>query len=326
MPEVTIAEWERFYHSQSNASFLQSPAWGNLKEKFGWNPVRIIQQGSGAQMLIRNGPLGIRLGYVPKGPLGMISPEILEEIFEIAKEQRCFVVTLEPDLWENAEITIPAALNPTPGRNIQPRRTILVSLGGTPDDWLGRMKQKTRYNMRLAEKKDVRIVESEDTALFHQLMEKTGKRDGFGIHNYDYYDTAFQEFRSSGEGTILLATFEQQPLGALMVFAHGKTAWYVYGSSNDLERNRMPTYLLQWEAMKWAAQKGCETYDLWGIPDVEEKELEEGFETRSDGLWGVYRFKRGFGGEIRRSARAIDLVINGSLYAIYRRFLRRGRD
>lgn len=78
----------------------------------------------------------------------------------------------------------------------------------------------------------------------------------------------------------------------------------------------MPTYLLQWDAMKWARSKGAEAYDLWGVPDEDEKTLEESFETRRDGLWGVYRFKRGFGGELKRAQQAVDRVYNPLLYRL----------
>jgi lipid II:glycine glycyltransferase (peptidoglycan interpeptide bridge formation enzyme) len=102
-----------------------------------------------------------------------------------------------------------------------------------------------------------------------------------------------------------------------MVFAHGKRAYYLYGASTDEERNRMPTYLLQWEAIKWARSKGAEEYDLWGVPDEDEEILEENFEKRSDGLWGVYRFKRGFGGDVKRAAQALDRVYMPLLYKLY---------
>jgi lipid II:glycine glycyltransferase (peptidoglycan interpeptide bridge formation enzyme) len=102
-----------------------------------------------------------------------------------------------------------------------------------------------------------------------------------------------------------------------MVFAHGPRAWYLYGASSDEYREAMPTYLLQWEAMRWAMRCGCREYDLWGVPDAGENELEAGFTTRSDGLWGVYRFKRGFGGELRRSPGPWDRVYRPELYWLY---------
>jgi lipid II:glycine glycyltransferase (peptidoglycan interpeptide bridge formation enzyme) len=168
------------------------------------------------------------------------------------------------------------------------------------------MKQKTRYNIRLAERKEVLVTPSNDLAVFYDLMQVTGGRDGFGIHNLTYYRQAYELFHASGKCELLLAEYAGLPLAGLMVFAHGTRAWYLYGASNDAERSRMPTYLLQWEAMRWAARQGCQEYDLVGVPDVEESDLEAGFAERSDGLWGVYRFKRGFGGQLVRSVGAWD--------------------
>lgn len=79
----------------------------------------------------------------------------------------------------------------------------------------------------------------------------------------------------------------------------------------------MPAYLLQWEAIRWAKAKGAEWYDLWGVPDEDSDVLEEGFENRHDGLWGVYRFKRGFGGQVVRAANAMDKIYHPLLYRLY---------
>jgi lipid II:glycine glycyltransferase (peptidoglycan interpeptide bridge formation enzyme) len=97
----------------------------------------------------------------------------------------------------------------------------------------------------------------------------------------------------------------------------------VYGASNNEERNRMPTYLLQWEAMRWAKSHGIDEYDLWGVPDVDEETLESSFTERNDGLWGVYRFKRGFGGEVKRAVQAMDRVYNPFLYWLYSKLVQR---
>jgi peptidoglycan pentaglycine glycine transferase (the first glycine) len=103
-----------------------------------------------------------------------------------------------------------------------------------------------------------------------------------------------------------------------MIFVNGERAWYFYGASNNEQRNLMPTYLVQWEAMRWARQRGCKEYDLWGVPDADLQRLEAEFKTRSDGLWGVYRFKRGFGGQLRRSLEPWERVFNPWLYKLYR--------
>jgi lipid II:glycine glycyltransferase (peptidoglycan interpeptide bridge formation enzyme) len=192
---------------------------------------------------------------------------------------------------------------------------------GSEDDILARMKQKTRYNVRLAEKKGVTVRAWDDLDGFHQMVQVTGGRDGFGVHSLEYYRRAYALFHPTGMAELLVAEYEGQPLAALMAFARGRRAWYVYGASNDQERNRMPTYLLQWEAIRWAKSHGCTEYDLWGVPDEDEAKLEAEFESRHDGLWGVYRFKRGFGGKLKRAAQALDRVYNLLLYKLYLRFL-----
>ena len=179
------------------------------------------------------------------------------------------------------------------------------------------MKQKCRYNIRLAEKKGVRVHAWDDLKGFHRMLQETSKRDGFSVHSFEYYLRAYQLFHPNKTCEVLVAEFDGKPLAALMVFAIGYRAWYVYGASNDHERNRMPTYLLQWEAIRWSKTRGCEEYDLWGVPDEDETKLESEFETRHDGLWGVYRFKRGFGGELKRAAQAIDRVYHPLLYQLY---------
>jgi lipid II:glycine glycyltransferase (peptidoglycan interpeptide bridge formation enzyme) len=188
------------------------------------------------------------------------------------------------------------------------------------------MHQKTRYNIRLAQKKGVNVCVSTEIAQFENLMQVTGQRDGFAVHGLAYYQKAYDLFAPANQCALLIADYEGQPLAGLMVFRRGARAWYLYGASNEEERNRMPTYLLQWQAMRWARERGCTEYDLWGVPDAGQDELEKGFTTRSDGLWGVYRFKRGFGGELRRTVGAWDRVYNPELYTAYRWWInRRGR-
>ena len=102
-----------------------------------------------------------------------------------------------------------------------------------------------------------------------------------------------------------------------MVFAQGHRAYYFYGASSNEHRNLMAPYAVQWSAMQWARTKGCTSYDLWGVPDYELEYLESEFAQKNDELWGVYRFKRGFGGALIRSIGAWDLVYNPIFYLIY---------
>src|SRR5688572_25768378 len=121
----------------------------------------------------------------------------------------------------------------------------MMDIRGAEDEILAGMKQKTRYNIRLAGKKGITVRIWNDIPAFHKMVLITGGRDGFGVHSLDYYQRAYDLFHATGLCELLVAEFEGRPLAALMVFKHGRRAWYVYGASNDEERNRMPTYLLQ---------------------------------------------------------------------------------
>lgn len=324
MPEISLAEWNNFLTNHPNAHILQTGEWGELKAAFGWDPVRLIlDDGSGVQILFRRLPLGLTLAYLPKPVFGdqlpVFSDRFWAEVDAVCKKRRAVFLKVELDAWDNETVSIGTshiALR-TSRHNIQPPHTIIVDLRGAEDEILARMKQKTRYNIRLAQKKGVTVRPWDDLPAFHQMMLVTGGRDSFGVHSLEYYRRAYGLFHPTGMAELLLAEYEGVPLAALMVFARGRRAWYVYGASNDEERNRMPTYLLQWEAMRWARSKGAEEYDLWGVPDEDEETLEAHFTERSDGLWGVYRFKRGFGGGLRRAAQALDRIYNPLLYRLY---------
>jgi lipid II:glycine glycyltransferase (peptidoglycan interpeptide bridge formation enzyme) len=307
---VNLNDWNEFNSQFTNLHILQTGAWGELKSSFGWKVVRIISGSQGVQVLFRPLVGGFSIAYVPKCQLGAM-PEVQEEIDKICLEHRAVFLKVEPDLWDPDETGFFSREKGwKKSRPIQPHKTVVVPILGSEEDLLSRMKQKTRYNIRLAQRKGIEVKISDDVETFHQLSIITGKRDGFGIHSLLYYKKAHELFSESRQVGILTAYFEGRAIASLMVFAVGDRSWYMYGASSDEERNRMPTYLIQWEAMRWARAKGCNTYDLWGIPDVEETQLEQEFSERQshDGLWGVYRFKRGFGGEVKRSIGAWDKV------------------
>jgi lipid II:glycine glycyltransferase (peptidoglycan interpeptide bridge formation enzyme) len=202
---------------------------------------------------------------------------------------------------------------------IQPPRTVVVDLSPAEDDILKAMKSKTRYNVRLAGRKGVTVREGTgaDLPSFNELVCVTGARDEFAVHAPEYYETAFDLFVDRGWARLLLADVGDETVAGIMVFATPPNAWYLYGASGGAHRNKMPTYLLQWEAMRWAKSLGCTSYDLWGIPDEDEETLEAEFAQRSDGLWGVYRFKRGWGGRIERTVGAWDMVFAPIRYRAY---------
>lgn len=301
---------------------LQSPLWGQFKAEFGWEPKVFSNASAQAQVLFRKLPLGFSIAYLPKGPVGKDWASLWGQIDAACKQHRAVFLQVEPDLAEGdltSELAEQMQGFTVEPHTIQPRSTILVDLQADEDELLARMKQKTRYNIRLAEKKGVVVRETDDIQGFYNLMQTTGTRDDFAVHDISYYQKAFGIFSPSGACVLLGAYYEEKPLAYLMLFLSGERSWYFYGASDDTSRNLMPTYLLQWEAMRWSKAHGATIYDLWGIPDASAEELEEQFTKRSDGLWGVYRFKRGFGGEVVRSVPAYIRVYKPLLYLAYQK-------
>lgn len=326
MSILSLDSWNRFLRQYPHAHLLQQGEWGKLKAGFGWESVCVVQGETGAQILFRSLPLGFSLAYIPKGPVGPDWGVLWEEIDRICRQRRAVFLKVEPDAWEEkfsgGEALVQAGFRPS-GHPLQPSRTIVVNIEGDEEDILAEMKQKTRYNIRLAGRKEVVVRASDDLDAFAEMMEITGERDAFGVHTGEYYRRAYDLFHPLGMCELFLAYYQGQPLAGLMAFARGERAWYFYGASNNQERNRMPTYLIQWEAIRWAKARGCTSYDLWGVPDRDEEVLEAQFTSRSDGLWGVYRFKRGFGGKVVRSCGAWDKVYNRIAYAGYQLVLAR---
>jgi peptidoglycan pentaglycine glycine transferase (the first glycine) len=317
-------EWEQFIESRHpDAHLLQTAAWGRLKSAFGWRAEFLQQSDSGALVLFRPLPLGFSLAYIPRGPIpsspGALT-ELLPRLDQLCKARRAAFLKIEPDFPDDSSAAgnlRQIGFRPSPN-TVQPPRTVLVDLQGSEEDLLARMKPKTRYNIRLAARHGVTVIPSEDVAAFARLMDTTGLRDSFSVHTETYYRKAYAEFTPHRNVELLLAMYQGEPISGLMAFAQGRRAWYLYGASSDRHREVMAPHLLQWEAMRRARGLGCAEYDLWGIPDAEEQILEAQFTARQDGLWGVYRFKRGFGGRIWRSIGTWDRVYSAPLYALYR--------
>jgi lipid II:glycine glycyltransferase (peptidoglycan interpeptide bridge formation enzyme) len=327
---------------------LQSCAWGELKSAFGWQAERVGLRArraagreglaadaghlvAGALVLYRRLPLGFCLAYVPKGPL--VDPgdkttcgALLNALHERCRARRAVLLKIEPEAWEGpagepwTRVLCARGFISSP-HSIQPRRTILVDLAGDEEAVLQRMKSKTRYNIRLSERKGVRVHAggAADVAAFTRLMAVTSERNAFDVHTPNYYARAFAAFHPLDMVRLFMATVDQEPVAGVMVFACGSRSWYAYGASSNRHRNKMPTYAVQWAAIRWAMSRGCRSYDLYGVPDEDEETLEADFAERHDGLWGVYRFKRGFGGQVVRSIGALDYVYNKPLYWLYRR-------
>jgi lipid II:glycine glycyltransferase (peptidoglycan interpeptide bridge formation enzyme) len=169
------------------------------------------------------------------------------------------------------------------------------------------MKSKWRYNIRLAERRGVQIRDgtAADLPEFYDMYAETAARDGFLVRPQAYYMDVWQQFMTAGRAALLLASVEDEVVAGLILFIFGRTAWYMYGASTGQARNLMPNHALQWAAICRARARGCRRYDMWGAPD----EFNE-----SDRMWGVYRFKQGFGGQVVQGLGAFDYPVKRRLY------------
>ncbi|MDO8313349.1 MAG: peptidoglycan bridge formation glycyltransferase FemA/FemB family protein, partial [Sideroxyarcus sp.] len=199
---------------------------------------------------------------------------------------------------------------------VQMRNTMLIDVRRSEEELLAAMKQKTRYNLRLAERKGVQVRRGspEDFGQLYKMYAETSVRDGFVIRSEDYYRAVWDRFFAAGMLIPLIAEVEGQAVAGLMLFIFGTQSWYLYGMSRDQSREWMPNYLLQWEAIRASKAAGCETYDLWGAPD----EFNE-----HDPMWGVYPFKQGLGAYEARHIGAWDLPIKPLTYSLYTQILPR---
>ncbi len=326
---LSDAQWDQFAAVHPAGHVLQSSTWGAMKARHGWRPLRVAltdaagQPIAGAQLLLRQMRLAT-VAYIPRGPVALPAdlPALLPHVHAAARRAGAVFLKVEPQ-WEGDGAAIWQAQGFSPAATVQPPSTILLDLTQSEDDLLAAMKQKWRYNIRLAAKKGVTVrpATRADLPAWYALMQVTGGRDGFGVHSFDYYADAYDLFCDGNQGVLLLAEVSGAMLGGVMVFAFGPEAVYMYGASGNSHRNLMPNHALQWQAIRWARERGCQRYDFWGIP------AEVGPETPTDadpdasddatprgGLWGVYRFKQGFGGRVVRYAGAFDYVYNPTLY------------
>ena len=335
--------WDAFLAGSPAGHILQTARWARLKADFGWSAQRVVLRAipspdapllGGASILFRRLPWGQTVAYAPKGPAvdwsdAAQTRAVLTMARNAAAKARAALLKIEPDLPPSPELE--AALRSygyePSAQRVQPLSTIILDITGDEDAILGRMKQKWRYNIRLAERKGVTTREGAtgDLPAIQALMDATGARDGFHAHNAAYHRRATELFAGPGMMTWLLAEAEGELLAAIAVFALGRHAYYMWGASSDSGRNLMPNHAVQWAAIRWARAKGCEAYDLWGIPDEVGADPAAYADPESwgeGGLWGVYRFKQGFGGQVVHYTGAWDLPLSRPGYALYRLALR----
>ncbi len=334
------AEWNALLAGLPGSHLLQTWEWGALKEKYGWEAKRLIWRGPlgnalAAAQVLRRGPRlpgQVFVLYCPRGPaLDWSNMDLvrstLNDLQSMARQERAIFLKIDPDVPtgydppdtdEARQVSVGQAVAEGlrgqgwrfSSEQVQFRNTLTLDLRRSEEDLLAGMKQKTRYNIRLAERRGVRVRRGtlEDLPCLYRMYAETSVRDGFVIRQEAYYHDAWGAFLRAGLAQPFVAEMEGEAIAGLVAYRFGRKAWYLYGMSRPDHREDMPNHLLQWEAVRWARSQGCTTYDFWGAPD----DL-----TEDDPMWGVYRFKEGFGARLVRTLGAWDYPIRPRLYWLY---------
>lgn len=329
--------WNDTLRALPYAHLLQTWEWGEFKQQTtGWIPHRLAFEQNGSVVAavsigVRSvGPL--RVMYAPKGPaLAYDNPAlvaaVLDQMQAFARRHRAIWLKIDPDVI--AATGIPGDSEDTPdptgqaliqaltardwrfsADQVQFRNTVNVDLSLPEDQLLAAMSQSTRRKVRIAEREGVTVRPGtlDDLGLLYDLYRVTGERDGFLIRPPEYYQHEWRYLMDAGLAQPLIAEVDGTAIAHVILFHFGRKCWYFYGASSNEHRDKMPNYLLQWEAMRWAKTRGYAIYDMWGAPNVFDE---------SDSMWGVFQFKRGFRGTVVRHVGAWDYAPNPLLYRAY---------
>jgi lipid II:glycine glycyltransferase (peptidoglycan interpeptide bridge formation enzyme) len=331
--------WDDFVAAHPNGHFLQSWAWGELRRSQGWQVQRLwALQGerpvSAAQVLARKRRGGI-VAYMPRGPVCEPVAAAWVPLLEALRERwrgQAVVLRIEPHWADEAQargLLHSAGLQAAPA--VQPPSTLCLDLQRGEDALLADMKSKWRYNVRLAGRKGIGVerVDAHGLPEFERLMAQTAQRHGIAGRPPGYHAAVFASLGPYAR--LYAARFEAQTLAMMLVVHFGDTATYLYGASSEQERQRMPNHAMQWAAMHAACEEGLACYDMWGIPDAIGQAVVAGGDPDAvpageDGLWGVWGFKRGFGGDVWRAVGAWDDVYAPLRYGLGRRLARLRRS
>ncbi len=307
-------QWNQFV-IENKGSFLQSWQWGQLQEAIKRKIWRIETKGLKGLIIKHNLIKSKNYLYCPRGPIGQGDfREFLNKIKEIAKQEKSIFFKIEPDNKDRPLDTVLETRTVSKGQSlfkstkeIQPSQTIVLDISRPEDELLKQMHSKARYNIRLAQKKEIEIKQSHNQeliAVFIDLLEKTAKRDKFYLHPKEYYHKILNILGEQGTAKLFLAYYQNKVIAANLIYFFGQTAVYAHGASDYDYRQLMAPYLLQWRAICQAKQQGFKYYDFNGIDDKK---------------WpGVTRFKKGFGGQEMSYSGAFDLVFNRFWYFGYK--------
>jgi len=335
--------WNDILKNFPQTSILQTWEWGQHKEHYDWEKeFKIWRSRSGsidaaAMILTRTrkmtslGPT-VRISYVPHGPImdwknESLRDTVLADLIADAEKNDAVFIKADPRVItaeglsgeetfrqiENSQLVVADLLDKgwiPSQQQIQYKNTFWIDLSKSEDDLLAEMKQKTRYNVRLAGRRGVRVKEldANELEILYKMYAETAVRDGFIIRPKEYYLDLWKLMMEGEKAVPFLATVEDDPVAGLILFHFAEKSYYFYGMSTEKHREKMPNYLLQWEAIKKSKAFGCKIYDLWGAPDVFDE---------SDSIWGVYRFKEGLGAKVIQTIGAYDYPVSRFRYKIF---------
>ncbi len=314
--EVLDAEREEYNRLVSHP--CQSWEWGEFRKKTGAEVIRIgvfkkEQLVSAYQLTIHDTPYAKHaIGYLPRGP--MVDGGMIATLRKIGREKNCIFFRIEPNVsieQSDHRIIEKLGLQPSP-RPFFYQYTFLIDLTKSEKELLEAMKQKTRYNLRLAQKHGVKVTEDNSDEAFEiylQLLSETTRRQKFYAHTPHYHRQMWETLKPAGIVYLLKAEYQGEVLSVWILFKLHHVLYYPYGASSSLHRNVMANNLLMWEAIRFGKKRGCQTFDFWGClgpnPDPE------------DSWYGFHRFKEGYGGKLVELAGSFDLILNPPLYKVY---------
>ena len=329
LQENDKARYKEFLEKNPRCNFQQSLEWGKVKTS--WKKEVILSEDSNGNIQgslcvwIRKIPIFGNIMYSSRGPICDIhNEEILKDLTsganELARKYNAFVLRIEPDILKNDEkyreiIEKNGYKIKDDSKDfkdeIQPRFVFRLNIKGkTEDEVFAGFHSKTRYNIRLANKKGVVIKEGtrEDLKDFHKIMVETGKRDDFIIRSLEYFEKMY-DCLAPNHMKLLMAYHDDKPIAGIIPITYGNKTWYLYGASSNSYRNLMPNYLLQWTAIKQAITEKKEIYDFRGVSGV----LDENHPQ-----YGLYRFKKGFGAEFTEFIGEVYIPYKPIIYSLYK--------
>jgi peptidoglycan pentaglycine glycine transferase (the first glycine) len=330
------ALWNGFLTSQPRGHLLQSYEWGELNQYLGGHIYRLGAMENGRMtgtMMLTVSPIpiplpvpGVRFNwlYCSRGPTverpdSPALPALIESVQKITRAEHAVVLRLEPniadddpqiDRWIAAYNDLGFQTNP---HAVHGRRSWVLDIRPDDEQLLANFKMTWRQNVRIAERKGVIIREAKNNADFdayYELLKITSERDAFFIHKKDYHREILRQFSGQGDAVLYLAEHEGVAIAAKILIRFGDWCWDMFGASSNNKRNLKPTYLLQYRCIQWAKARGCSYFDFRTIPEI----LEPGEE-----MWGVYEYKKGFGGFSRLNMPTQEYVYRPLIYNAWRK-------